>query len=113
MDDYLSDYCVNYGTSRCKQEVSRWRYAQEIEAGEEIPIKPLPRELNSICRDCDGLLLKEKPELCPFCDNEGLSLLSQTSGGWTASEEGVQPLKDVYLCNNCKNEISVDMRTKK
>lgn len=112
MEDYLSDYCVNYGTSFCKQEVSKWRCAQEIKAGEDIPIKPLPRELNPMCKACDSLLLREKPDICPFCGDKRLSLLSQISGGWAESEEGIKPFKDVYFCKNCKNKLSVDVRAK-
>lgn len=113
MEDYVSDYCVNYGSSNCKQEVSKWRYAREIKDEEPIPIKPLPRELNETCKRCDSLLLKEKPDICPFCGDKKLSIMSQTSVGWTESGEGFKPLSDVYFCKNCQIKLSVDTRPKK
>jgi len=113
MEDYISDYCVNYGSLDCIPEVSKWRYAKELEDEEPIPIKPLPRELNEVCKECNNLLLKEEPDLCPFCGDNRLSLMAQSSGRWPESEEGIQPFRDVYFCKNCQSELSVDIRPKK
>ena len=112
MEDYVSDYCVNYGSSYCMPEVSKWRYAKELEDREPIPIKPLPRELNEVCKECDSLLLKEKPDICLFCGDNRLFLMAQTSAGWTESEEGIQPIREVYFCKNCQSKLSVDIRPK-
>jgi len=108
MEDYVSDYCVNYGSSYCMPEVSKWRYAKELEDREPIPIKPLPRELNEVCKECDSLLLKEKADICLFCGDNRLFLMAQTSAGQTESEEKFQRFREVYFCENCQSKFSVD-----
>ena len=113
MEDYISDYCVNYGSSMCMPEVLKWRYAQELNDGEPIPIKPVPMKLNEVCRECKNLLLKEKPEICPFCGNNRLSYMAPTFGGWPESEEGIQSFSDAYSCRNCQSTFFVDTRPKK
>lgn len=113
MGNYISGLCVNFGAPCCLPEVSQWRYAHALNDGDPIPIKPIPAELNSICKRCDKLLLKEKPELCPFCSNSNFSIMAETSGGWTESDEEIQKFQDDYFCKNCKRNFSVDMKSKK
>jgi len=113
MEDYLSNHCINFGSSYCIPEVAKWRYAQQLRNGEPIPIKPIPIELNKRCKECDEFILKEKPEVCPYCAEKRFSLLTQTSGGWPESREGIQPFQEVYSCKSCGKEFSVDTRPKK
>lgn len=40
----LMDICINWGKEDCHPDIRKWRYAQEIKEGEEIPIRPVKKK---------------------------------------------------------------------
>jgi len=47
----LMDVCRNWGDEGCHPDIIKWRYCQEVKEGEEIPIRPVGKELKKLCKN--------------------------------------------------------------
>jgi len=95
----LMDVCRNWGDEGCHPDIIKWRYCQEVKEGEEIPIRPVGKELkklDEICKKCKSRFFITDEGKCPLCDSLDVERTggSHSAKGW-ATAYG-------FKCNECE-----------
>jgi len=95
----LMDVCINWGKEGCHPDIRKWRYAQEIKEGEEIPIRPVKKETDKICNNCKSLFFKK----CPNCNSTDFIVKS----GVDIKEKGKKIQDLSFSCKKCETNFII------
>jgi ribosomal protein L37E len=99
--------CKNWGEENCHSDISKFRYAKELEEGESIPLWPVGNELkklDEICKRCESRYFNISKKECPVC---GSSDFLKISGAKIENVNDKIKKVDVSFltCNQCKSHL--------
>ncbi|MDD8026740.1 MAG: hypothetical protein PHI34_09510 [Acidobacteriota bacterium] len=107
MERYLMDYCNNYNSKKCQEEIKNARSAHEIKNG-DIPLFPSGKEqekLDKICEKCESRIFSISKKECPLCHGDRFEKIVRSV---SISGEDKEKARITFMeCAECKSKLKL------